>query len=49
MKSFGIASIAAAVLSGALFASSVAAADLPAIVIKVRELTHPFNTASNEI
>jgi len=34
MKSFGIASIAAAALSGALFASSVTATDLPSIVIK---------------
>jgi hypothetical protein len=35
MKSTGFASIAATVLSGALFATSVAAADLPPIVIKV--------------
>jgi hypothetical protein len=34
MKTFGIASTAAAVLSGALFATSVSAADLPPIVIK---------------
>jgi len=34
MKTFGIASIAAAALSGALFASSVTAADLPPISIK---------------
>lgn len=37
MKSFGLASIAAAALSGALFATSVTA-DLPPIVIKVRPL-----------
>jgi hypothetical protein len=37
MKSFRLASIAAAALSGALFATSVTA-DLPPIVIKVRPL-----------
>jgi hypothetical protein len=35
MKCFGIASIAAAALSGALFVTSVTA-DLPPIVIKVQ-------------
>lgn len=34
MKTFRIASIAAAALSGALFATSVTAADLPSIIIK---------------
>jgi len=34
MKTSGFASVAATVLSGALFATSVAAADLPPIVIK---------------
>ncbi|KAE8450036.1 hypothetical protein EG329_007175 [Mollisiaceae sp. DMI_Dod_QoI] len=34
MKTFGVASIAAAALSGALFTTSVTAADLPSIVIK---------------
>ncbi|TGO55122.1 hypothetical protein BCON_0096g00150 [Botryotinia convoluta] len=34
MKTFGFASAAAAVLTGAFFASSAAAADLPSIVIK---------------
>ncbi|QSZ31971.1 hypothetical protein DSL72_001540 [Monilinia vaccinii-corymbosi] len=34
MKTFGLASAAAAALAGALFASSAAAADLPPIVIK---------------
>jgi len=34
MKTFGLASVAAAALSGALFASSASAADLPPIVIK---------------
>lgn len=38
MKGFGFASIAAAALSGALFATSVSAADLPPIVIKVQPL-----------
>lgn len=42
MKTFGFASAAAAALTGALFASSAAAADLPPIVIKVcRESVHP--------
>lgn len=35
MKTFGFASAAAAALTGAFFASSAAAADLPSIVIKV--------------
>ncbi|KAA8566393.1 hypothetical protein EYC84_008964 [Monilinia fructicola] len=34
MKTFGLASAATAALTGALFASSAAAADLPPIVIK---------------
>jgi len=42
MKGFGIASIATAALSTALFATSVAA-DLPSIVIKVR--IPPFVTS----
>lgn len=44
MKTFGFASIAAAVLSGALFATSVAAADLPSIVIKGSHFFYPNGT-----
>jgi hypothetical protein len=47
MKSFGFASIAAAALSGALFASTAAAADLPSIVIKV--YIHPHSPTGGEL
>lgn len=49
MKSFGIVSIAAAALSGALFATTVTA-DLPPIVIKVRPRVtiHIFNAAYSQ-
>ncbi|KAF8866177.1 putative 1,3-beta-glucanosyltransferase gel4 [Acephala macrosclerotiorum] len=44
MKTFGVASIAAAALSGALFAASVTAADLPSIVIKGSHFFYPNGT-----
>ncbi len=40
MKTFGVASIAAAALSGALFTTSVTAADLPSVVIKVHDSSY---------
>lgn len=44
MKSFGLRSIAAAAISGALFASSAVAADLPSIVIKGSHFYYPNGT-----
>jgi hypothetical protein len=44
MKTFGVASIAAAALSGALFATSATAADLPSIVIKGSHFFYPNGT-----